>query len=883
MKFNFRKIASAASSLLLGVSTVALAAAANYPAPFVQNGKADVAIVVGQSAATSDMSAATALSADLGTAFVSQGGSSSTTTSTTTTTGDVFPLFTSSTELYLNDSINTARTSITADDLPSVLADGDFSGNVDADYTQTIDLTNYGRVLFGQEPTTDDDPQVYIRLGTTAANALYNTTITFDRAVNFSHADSQGEILNLFGGEWTVGSDTTSSEIVLYKSSEKFFLTLGGSSPSPSKTVTVDGNSYTIELVSGSDSTATVRVTDSSGHVESKEIDEDQSKKVNGVEVAVTSSDESEALGTITAEVTVGSNKIVLQDGQNVQYGADEDNIEGSTVSFVGGSVGALTQLRVQTYADDSDEDAIVVGGSFLDPVWGTFKVDFTSLTTPLDSTDREMVKVLNSGDDRMRVEFTDHRGNEKSFIFADNESQSIRLAYGNNGREVIRTREFANLNRSMYTVVGNQDEGYLLELKTVTNSTSGNGYSDDEVTFRDVFDTSKEYHATITSDGVGTMTVGGKTYGVTYTGTSGNNDNIVVRLNFPDSSSNGIVLYPTIETSKGAKVALYEPLTINLTNYDGTSTASTGFLLPDGDDYATTAAIAYGSAAAGAGGFVLSGGTVSGAAVNATSNQTVTAGALQYTFTSSAANNQTTVYLLDPSTSTAIGYPALVVFEEEEDRNNNWPAMVVTLEGAGTSSDGLGVNTVRSTTALSSTYTTLESNDDLSQLLSYYGSLVTLDSGESDQKTATISYPDDQVQAKVYVAEGSATTSEGSTGVLGNIVVKDSEVSSVGSKNLIVLGGSCINSVAATLLGSSSPLCGADFSAKTGVNAGSYVIESFASKWSSNNKVALLVAGYNAEDTTNAANALKSNTIDTMTGKKYTGSTATSVTPVLS
>ncbi len=874
MKFNFRKIASAASSLLLGVSTVALAAAANYPAPFVQNGKADVAIVVGQSAATSDMSAATALSADLGTAFVSQGGSSSTTTSTTTTTGDVFPLFTSSTELYLNDSINAARASITADDLPSVLADGSFSGDVDADYTQTIDLSSYGRVLFGKEPTTDNDPQVYIRLGTSSSNTVYNSTIVFDRAINLTNADSQGETLNLFGKEWTVGSDSTSSEIVLYKSSEKFVLSLGGSTPAPSKTVTVDGNTYTVELVSGSDSSATLRVTDSSGKVESKEIDEDQSKKVNGVEVAVTSADESEALGSVTAEVTVGSNKIVLQDGQNVKYGANEDNIEGSTVDLIG-TVGALTQIRIQTYADDSDTDAVAAGGTFLDPVWGSFKIDFSALNENLDSTSRDMIKVDNSGDDRMRVEFTDHRNNEKAMEFVNNQSQTIRLAHGDQGRDLIKVVEGAPLNRSMYVTVGNQDEGYLLELKTVTNSTSGNGYSDDEVVFRDVFDTSKEYHTTITADGTGTLTVGGRTYTVTYVGASGDNDNILVRLNYPDSSSNGLVAYPTIETSKGAKVAFYEPLTVNLTNFLGTTYQNvSSFLFPDGDDYASSVATAV---SANGINFTV-GGTQVNALVNAT---TASAGALTYNFTY-AGPATTTIYLVNPVDGGNIVSPALVVFEEEEDRNNNWPAMIITLEGAGTSTDGLGVNTVRSTSALSNSFITMESNDDLSQLLTYRGSLVTLDNAESDQKTATISYPDEQVQAKVYVSEGEASVSNGNGGVLGNIVVKDSEVSSVSSKNLVVLGGSCINTAASKLLGSSSPLCGADFSAKTGVNAGSYVIQSFASPWSSS-KIALLVAGYNAEDTTNAANALKSNTIDTMTGKKYTGSTATSVTPVLS
>ena len=103
MVFNFKKIASVVSSGLMMSATLALAAAANYPAPFVQNGNADVAIVVGESAAFSDNSAATALSTDLATVFAAQGGQS---TGSTTITGENFPLFTSSTELRLNASLN---------------------------------------------------------------------------------------------------------------------------------------------------------------------------------------------------------------------------------------------------------------------------------------------------------------------------------------------------------------------------------------------------------------------------------------------------------------------------------------------------------------------------------------------------------------------------------------------------------------------------------------------------------------------------------------------------------------------------------------------------------------------------------------------------------
>ena len=127
-------------------------------------------------------------------------------------------------------------------------------------------------------------------------------------------------------------------------------------------------------------------------------------------------------------------------------------------------------------------------------------------------------------------------------------------------------------------------------------------------------------------------------------------------------------------------------------------------------------------------------------------------------------------------------------------------------------------------------------------------------------------------------VAAGSS--SSGTVKELGAPFVKDSEVSSVSTKNLIVIGGSCVNTVAAQLLGSSAPLCDAAFTAKTGVSAGQFLIQSFASPYSTG-KVATLVAGFNAQDTVNAAKYFTTQAVDTTAGKTYKGTSATEATLV--
>jgi hypothetical protein len=156
------------------------------------------------------------------------------------------------------------------------------------------------------------------------------------------------------------------------------------------------------------------------------------------------------------------------------------------------------------------------------------------------------------------------------------------------------------------------------------------------------------------------------------------------------------------------------------------------------------------------------------------------------------------------------------------------------------------------------------------------YGYELTSTDPADSPASIEVKIPKGIVTPLLYVTskEGvSVTTTAGGATQLGDVLVKDSEVSSVSSKNLIVVGGSCINSVAASLLGST---CGSDFTDKTGVGSGQFLIQSMASTYSTG-KVALVVAGYEAADTVNAATYLRNQVVDTTAGKKYKGTSATS------
>jgi len=919
--FNFKKIASVAVSTLMTGATVALAAAANYPAPFVQGGVANVAIVTGEFA-TADAAASTALSSDLSAAFVAQGGTTST---GTTITGENYELFTGSSPLLLNSSLNAVRQTLSSGHLPTVLKDGSFETTTNIDYTQRIELGPKPFLEFKAQPTSSFDPQLGFSMDTSpTANYVYNATVSFASDVNFTHADSEGETIELFGKKYTVGGATTSTKLILLRSSQTASL----SNVAKSTSVTVDGKAYTVELVSASDADARIKVTDSGGISDEKTIAEDASKTIRSIEIGVTYADE-KGDGSYQASLIIGASRITLQDGSAVKFGTEEDTIDGTQVEFyqnngsaLTGPVSGLGKMTVAVAAKNSDNDVITPGLTLIDPVWESFKIQFTGINIPRTSEDRELIEIKNSGSDKMQVKFLSHDGTEAktiNWVYNATTSQGLNLTASgseqgggaitgvgagsvadladNDGKRIIVT-EMGAANRSEYVVLPNtKQEGGLYKVASVYNATTG--YVDDYVELKNEFTgkTEKYYatgHGTITG-----VTLQGKTYTITYSGdAASSSDARQIRVDYDESSTTTqAIVFPTIGTDKGAKVMFYEPTFINLLNWDNTGFAGTttgnlsSISIDDGDGY-TSITVAkskpgvFGDASYN---FTFgSGSTVTiNTSVQATSGANMTGGSiglLTFNITGAAINGTALLRLARPDTGALINTPAIVLFEEKDDASN-YQATVFTMDAGYDGSDGgigvgEGIRTWSGDT--SNEEVQLEVNDKLYEEMDIWGTIVTLDKSDSDQVTAKVSYPDDQVIAMIYAAESEATSS-GNTGALGNIVVSDSQVSTVAAKNLIVLGGSCVNTAARKLIDSTatSPICGSGWTDKTGAGSGEFLIKSYDSPWSAG-KVALLVAGWETEDTSNAANALKGQKPDVAVGMSYKGSTATSLTPIV-
>lgn len=142
------------------------------------------------------------------------------------------------------------------------------------------------------------------------------------------------------------------------------------------------------------------------------------------------------------------------------------------------------------------------------------------------------------------------------------------------------------------------------------------------------------------------------------------------------------------------------------------------------------------------------------------------------------------------------------------------------------------------------------------------------------DQDPLTLMYHGGEVEAGVYLNSAAVTYGDSETGIM---TYTDAESSSFAGMNLLVIGGSCINSIAADLLGGS--YCSEEFTAMTDVGAGEFMIESF----DRSGKTATLVAGYAATDTTKAVTYLvNTDDVSTTVGDKYIGTSATEASLVV-
>lgn len=168
----------------------------------------------------------------------------------------------------------------------------------------------------------------------------------------------------------------------------------------------------------------------------------------------------------------------------------------------------------------------------------------------------------------------------------------------------------------------------------------------------------------------------------------------------------------------------------------------------------------------------------------------------------------------------------------------------------------------------------TPEGEDNIQYAFTAQGAKAKLETPTSDPGTMTITYPKEQRLPLVYVT-GQGTTTSTSTSAEGAAVTVNrievgatklaSDVADITAQNAILVGGPCANAAAAEVMGNPAD-CTAGF------KAGSGLIQLFEN----NGKVAMLVAGYSAEDTTAATSVVANSKNYKLKGTKMEVTTAT-------
>lgn len=787
--FKFRKIASVLASTIMVSSTIALAAAANFPAPFVSNGSANVAIVYGSAqVGGTDFLAASDIQSTLQTKLVSQTATGSSSTSSTVSGGDYVRLDRPSSKLHLGKGVvDVFGRAITDEDMDTLLADGVFMNddNNEYDYVQKINVANLSLLMFEDSDYKSDAPSLGFRIA--SGESILNYTLDFTEKPNFDNKLETSDLIIMGKTYYILDQQNSSTNTLTLLDSANTQVVSEGET----KTVVVGDKKYDVSISFIGATSAKLSV---NGKI-TNSLSAGQTYKLGdgsylGVKDVLYTSKES---GISKVEFSIGTGKLVLASGSEVEM--NEQTITGLTAFVENSTSGTSNTLSKIILRWNADGDQFVASDKELTmPGFGAVKLSSPGMVFPTE----EEIRIENDGKD------------------------SVQLIAPIKDGDVSLNLLFINTTTGNYTVVGKEASKQLL-----TNSSAGSSITFDG-------DVHENF---ITSWNDGKDAESYVLYATSFT---------------VDNTINKTTIKKRNDASYSKQVQAGDSILL------GNAQLTVGAIDKDGKSIVLTAADSY-------------------TKFNALYTKSGMKVYLPYTVNSSGAQLAGALNLNTASQGLGGGLASFSLVLSEEDKDGNIGAgQNITLTIGRTATD---YDTTVSGVAFTkgSSAEEVESSDVYRSFA--YSALATEvlhDQGPTQQKVKLVYHGDESYGELFLTALDASITSSGGSTTLGNPVIKDSEVASATGKNLIVVGGSCVNTVAAQLLGSSTPICGADFTAKTGIASGQFLIQTFDR---TGGKVATLVAGYNAQDTSNAATYLRTNTVDTTVGKKYVGTSATSAT----
>ncbi|MBU2612778.1 MAG: hypothetical protein KKB62_03600 [Nanoarchaeota archaeon] len=809
MKLNFKKISAVLGAIVMTGATLGFAAAASYPAPFVQSGSPSVAIVYGTGAGVSSLDMVQAGNIQSSLAGYVTGG--------TPTGGESYKFEKTSTKFHLGDTYQTIITNLGDDQLPVLLGDGKYmdNDNDEIDYTQKVVIGAHQLTMFDDDNYMEDSPTVGFKISSGTDVLTYQ--IDFSDTLDIS--DMPTTNLPMMGKTYYVLSNT-STTLTLLDSAASQTLNAGDI-----VTLDVDGVSYTITASIFDTANSKVKLevngetTNLLGAGETQRLSDGAYVGIKEVIV------QNFQGGVNQVEFSIGKGKLVLTDGGSTEVKINDVAVSGLTSDFQITTAPTISRINVTW---NTDEDLYITENSSIEmPGFGILKLSYGGLTYPTT----EVIEVQQGGttyavlndfplnDGEADINFL--YGDSTSFTGLGKDASNRLLTDANSDGNIT----FNDSSHDDYFIVSWTDtrdaESYLMRFTNIANDGTYN--RTDLQYYKDGAWVNKK-EGMKTGDTVQINNVD-LTIGRVSTSLGGNSKTVDV-WNSSVNTATSIQSFNTLYSAEG--------LTVYLPWQNSTAVNNTN----------TTVLTA----------------TTACALIPARLGQVYT-GTMYY-------NNSATVAGEASTAACATTFPLMMV---EEDRSGNKYAgddFNVTIGWDTSTTKEVEVSDLVGEEA------TLAEIGDTDVWRSFmYSALATeflWSKPDSGQNSIVINYHGDEVAANAYITSPDTTIG----GTLGNVLVMDSEVSSVSDKNLVIVGGSCINSAAATALGVSEHTCGAAFTAATGVGAGQFLIKGVADAFTTG-KLALVVAGYEADDTTNAATYLVNQPVDT--SKEYKGTSGTS------
>ncbi len=855
----------------------------DYPQPFVTDGNTNFLMVVGEDAEPSDVVGAINVAVRLGSERSRTEEVETAGVTTTTMTGESALLASGSDHIYLEEELaDGGVTMLTEDDLPTILADDSFeddAGNKHG-YEQTVEI---GNSAFTFDDSNNDltNPALITDLGTDVSNPVYSFVVGFDKKLDVTGSDVQGEKITLFGKEYTIGTKSNANEIQLLGGAMDVDLDWG-----ETKTVTFQGESYEITLKGISDDTPDEATLTING--DTKTLKEKGTRKIGGVDVyADTVSYYGLESQPGIAVISLGADEIWLEDGSEVEVGSARERIDYTDVTLTpNGS--ALTGVRIDVAAQDNNKDYLAIGDSYTDPVFEAIKVAFTdvpngpSLSTGKAgdaNTNRRAVETQIEDADTLSVELTDKNGEEGIIPFAhDTDGGSVNTdmkAADENGETValvegdVLDESGTETSRAGYTIL-NSDAEYvgMVEVDKLDDADNNNVDLElkDMITGATVVDWSDQDVSS------------GKDFtykGKTFTATVASNDGGVTIV---DDETDKKAVYPFIETYNGYdhRVAITDGVLIedeyNATGADGTNALV--YTTPSGDFTVNTGA-AVGNID------VVVGGTEVVSNLTTSTETEFNVGTVQYQIETADGDN--TDYLditlevdLDQADGGGAEDAGLLIQEDEDATSNDAEeAIVITTKDDGGSNNDATLDdpVLTSANLVSATF----DDSKYTGYLDTFGAYVLKDASNA-QTVMTVTMPKTQMYADVYMSEVESEVStsggEGKVTYEKAVPIADKSIAALDTnggvesaktdKNLILIGSPAVNRLTAQVLDVPYPTWGSQWiadenmSAKVQIPGKGNAVLNMVNDAFTEGKVALVVAGWSAADTQAACTVLQ-------------------------